>query len=386
MQEFPNKILDLFENPNEVWLHVFENQITQSSRFVLINLIILKRPSYDNLFEQVNLYLKKNGIEGVLFTPLDFKKALKELENSMIRINKNHFGNLIIEYQNASIQDFLVSYIMNNSIIKENLFQSFKYLFPALSILIGSGEKLARNKIKLDECQINKLFKYVVQNFDEIEYNNSNYPKLNTDDTIIIKLYCCNFLIDKLNEELTQFISKKLSSIAYSENLTSNSLNEFIHLLIDYAQPLQLNIPKIIEMNLNSIWGFDEIMSFKLLKEEFPDSFNDFLEDNENRLDDIIYDAVYGFVGTLDEDGSKASLEEKKQKLTDIEIAFGYSFDNIMSEINHRLDYLEMDDDYYWNQRSATHEPRENNWHDNLPWNSNDDNNDLEDIFNTLKA
>jgi hypothetical protein len=108
--------MDFLNNPIALWEHIFENQLSDSSKNLLLVLSTLPDSVYyDDLKKAFDSYHKlKSSILGFTMNMNDFKKSLKELDGNFLTIKKGNKG-LVLEYNNASIEDFIDNYIVNNS-------------------------------------------------------------------------------------------------------------------------------------------------------------------------------------------------------------------------------------------------------------------------------
>lgn len=108
--------LDFLNNPIKIWEHAFENQLSDSSKNLLLVLSTLPNSVlHNNLkvsFESYNEI--KSEKFGFTRTMDDFKKALKELEGTFLTIIKHNSNNTTVQFHNPSIKDFIENSIVNN--------------------------------------------------------------------------------------------------------------------------------------------------------------------------------------------------------------------------------------------------------------------------------
>jgi len=92
-EQYLKKVLDTFDNPNLLWEHVYENQISEISRCILAVLTTIGVPiTLSELDNCVESFLNKYSYYYCSYSESEFKKSIKELENTFIsnnRINEN---------------------------------------------------------------------------------------------------------------------------------------------------------------------------------------------------------------------------------------------------------------------------------------------------------
>lgn len=121
----PNKFYYEFmqnlDNPKRIWEIAYNNHLTYySQNLVLILVTFAYSVGKDKLKMAFNTYNEKKCIK--LHLPinfLNFKNALKELNDSFISINESPFilkgtENIVVKYNNPSIKDFIENFIIEN--------------------------------------------------------------------------------------------------------------------------------------------------------------------------------------------------------------------------------------------------------------------------------
>jgi|GEM_PF-1110216 len=121
---FPSLLKEAFDNPQRIWLKIYENQISMFSRVALAILSTFSGGIYLNDFEAaIGAFIKKNKDSyGILFNKFEFGNSVKVLENTFIETTTDDNGSLSINFQNPSIRDFLVNYLSareNKSLLKD---------------------------------------------------------------------------------------------------------------------------------------------------------------------------------------------------------------------------------------------------------------------------
>jgi len=138
----PDEYFKLFINnldhPSRIWEHAFEQQISNASRDLLLVLSILPTHVFLTELEEAffSFYRFRAEKYGYAIQSNGFKEALRELEDTFIKINMVK-GYNIIEFHNPSIRDFLKSYLDSNSEVVYSLCDSSIY-FDQITNMWGS--------------------------------------------------------------------------------------------------------------------------------------------------------------------------------------------------------------------------------------------------------
>ncbi len=200
------------ENPNVIWKIAFEQHLKPYSRAMVILLGML----YDNItlndFAVILRNWNSNSVEYIVEWNILYKKSLKELDGTFIRIE--HPSEDLITFHNPSIKDFVLNYIENSiDIALSYLKIDIKYwdqFCSTINILKQKNNKLySLGIIKI----INELLDNIYIPTIEIEtiYRNSftkkNKTMFNRIRFILEALKGIdNSLLNEIYEKLYQFI------------------------------------------------------------------------------------------------------------------------------------------------------------------------------------
>jgi len=115
-KKYPSVFLSRLENPSELWLHAFENQISEASRHVLLVLATCGDGVLTTDLEQAfhSFFSARSLKYRFDSSPSSFSKALNELEGNFIRIERSD-SRLVVTFHNPSIIDFLNDWISAHS-------------------------------------------------------------------------------------------------------------------------------------------------------------------------------------------------------------------------------------------------------------------------------
>lgn len=107
-------------NPSEIWKHAFQEQLSTASKNLLLTLCSMSFRVFENDLNNAFRSFHENLCKkfNMQFTPMDFEKALKELDGNFIKSFKSREKTLI-SFHNPSIRDFIENeFILNNDWIE----------------------------------------------------------------------------------------------------------------------------------------------------------------------------------------------------------------------------------------------------------------------------
>lgn len=102
------------DNPEELWRHPFESQLSEAAREVLLVLLSLPSEVFIDDFRTA-FYSYRRVVDEQSDSKLNtiFRRALKEIEGTFITSSVSD-GKVVIEFFNPSIRDFLQVYLTSN--------------------------------------------------------------------------------------------------------------------------------------------------------------------------------------------------------------------------------------------------------------------------------
>ncbi len=170
-------IFNTLNNPNEVWLHAFNEQIEDEDRFLIITLFSFGKEINNDVLEKA--FNSKLDFEihkhGFVKKQNSFNASLQRLLEGFLqskRVENLTFSKFI----NPSIDDFLINYFIYSKDVRMNLINSstFYSQFKRL-VLLFTHSKSVGGAINNDEYMllINKLSDSMnVLGFDDLEIKN----------------------------------------------------------------------------------------------------------------------------------------------------------------------------------------------------------------------
>ncbi|GLR84039.1 restriction endonuclease [Bradyrhizobium iriomotense] len=110
-ENYQQHVRALLDNPREIWLHAFENQISEAARSLLFTLAVLRWGAETDVLQAswLPLHQLKSRKYNFPTTANDFRKALNELESSFLRISEQK-----VSFLNPSIRQFIQLLLRTN--------------------------------------------------------------------------------------------------------------------------------------------------------------------------------------------------------------------------------------------------------------------------------
>ena len=167
----PQEIFDNLANPRRIWEHIVVHQLDSLSVQILVVLFCFRqRVLLSSLTRAVNNYLMQSGDR---LNDREFRKSLKVLDGTMVRTASDS-GNLVVEYHNPSISDYMRGYIFGSDSVLLRLLNSIE-AFPQLQhIWLYFGRwGTAKSKLELPEVS-DAIVKAAIRTF---QANNPDTPR-----------------------------------------------------------------------------------------------------------------------------------------------------------------------------------------------------------------
>lgn len=342
---FFNNFVESLDNPEDIWKHAYENQILDLSQFILIIVLVSGPPILLSELEDSTQYLsqKLNGKYGE-YTKKIFNEAIKELENSFIKIHQDRDGDLLVDFQNPSIQDFLINYLRRDNSLTEDVLKNtniFDHLFRIFSL----DDK--ENKIFINQQLLKVIEERVLNDFDSLFLLSHWWAKIPT--ASLHKIYVI-FLFNFNHTKITDLIIKKFKTLS-TNDLDNHEISEYLDILEVMNEEINLDGEKLISQFVNEISFFDDVESFMRISDIYPEEYNSYMKDNEGRVKDIIIDTAY------DIETSPDDVDEMIGRITIVEDNYGIDLNNTKVGLEElKAEHFqkirdEVGDDYYEDER-----------------------------------
>lgn len=361
-EEFSSKFIDFLNYPESIWKHVYENQISKFSQCVLANLMTAGAPILlDDLKQLIQNFAKTHSKKyEISYSEIDFKKSIRELENTFISIRKDSINKFAVDYQNPSVQDFLVNYfkefpdyiedIINSSIYFNQLFK----IFAIEEYYQMRGETVQmKNRIilkgNLKEIYINKILTdfdlFNTSVISSVIYSGINYfkwYKKQYSDYTKINEITTEFLVDKY-PIIKQFILDRFQSIIEPNDLSGEELGYYINILDQFKDECTFDKNETVKTFSKNIVMLQQTQDFERFEDLFPDEYQEFIESDEDFLNNI--------KELMKEESSNAEEDSLADTLSEIEYIgekFGIDYYKIKENIEKRIEAYNTKQEYDW--------------------------------------
>lgn len=342
--QFASVFKSFLDNPESVWLHAFENSLDKFSQYALMVLLSMGTPVNISDWEAaLKTFLVTNSYKFQIgYDSIKFERALRELENTFTKTQKDSHNTIVVEYQNPSIQDFLVNYLKGKGDLISSLINSaiFSDQFFTIFTTIASDDTKQNRKIKLNEELIASMAARVKKIYPEIRscralkhsYGKSSNYFWGNDS---------NFKYEFLNKVHTEIGGHSIDALAlvysqfqegiYIDDLSYSEQKSYIDLLqkLDKSK-LSFDEEKLISLHLEGITWLDNLESFAELESIFPDTYEKVI------LDSSFNDRVFKIVATEISSVENSDLSSLISQLETIEIMFNISLKKELENLKKR--------------------------------------------------
>lgn len=349
--EFYDNMISTLDNPEYLWEHIFKNQLKSYSRNLLIILAtmsnIVESSELKNAFEGYNSYICDKYSESR--DRYDFNKALKALEVTFIKVEKNK-NKFLISFSNPSVKDFIENIIYND---KETYLECLDCAIYFMQVRALSSRCFKKFKDeKLINILINKI-EETIQKKDITIFNKQNNSIVNYNYYTLVDKYNYTYEFFKLNNiGHTQLLSELLDVVI--DKLTFDDLESCLRMLRlfkkydmdgkDYNRIVFMVLTIIIEATIEEMLSFEwqRIISIlkeiegnirnyeiELIREQYINNYETMLYDESNNLDNL--DEVNETISIIREinnyfgfDDEIDLLENKFNELLEYELKMEY--------------------------------------------------------------
>ena len=271
--QYTKAFLFNLDNPEKIWEHAFDNQLSRPSRYLLYSMLIFSRFASLSQLEDAFINFYEYDAQKYRFEmdPNDFKKALKELDGNFLRIGTAQF----IEFHNPSILDFLKQKIKSDFSMAKSLIDSVKHfrqlqsLMPILIDVMKVRGNLINVTIKISDRYL-------------IEGENLQKKAHNFENSLQEALL--SFLLEfreKLSDDIDETINRALSKVYEKLNSQTAHKNSLVKICNQLKQNPGLKkylaenfLNAVREYLLTDIDYIDDLESLIEFHKLFPQSFS----------------------------------------------------------------------------------------------------------------
>ncbi|HFR4168430.1 TPA: restriction endonuclease [Bacillus cereus] len=349
-QDYYQEFIGNLDNPEKIWKHTFENQITDLSRCILYILLITREGVTEQvLIKSLNNLIKEEPlIYASTFNRSIFHKALKELENTFIKISKHYNGEQrIISFQNPSVKDFLLNYIRDDKELIKSILNSIVY-FNQLFTIFGIESSRAFIKTGIQFKNLSKDYKKIIEerilfDFDKLEYNDIHQRNVTKSYNTFRKISYLHRHYNYENEEINKLIAKKFEEISLDELDDWDDKEILVDVIKEISDKLLVDINQFFKDFIGSLYYINDVKALMSLREIYPHNFKVYEEINYNYLIENVKYAISEDMGNIDKEES--TIKSLIQEIEEIEEEFKGDFTDLKCELFQELD--ELSDEVY---------------------------------------
>lgn len=339
--QFSVAIKSYFDNPESVWLYAFENSLNKFSQYTLLVLLSMGTPiKIEHLEKAVISFLKINQYKfQIPFDSILFSRSIKELENTFIKTQKDSYNTIAVQYQNPSIQDFLVNYLRDKkdlilSIIESAIYQ--EQFFSVFTTII-SDEHTMKKKILFESdaqelafLKISEKFKFLTNcKTIKIKYkNNENFTWRVINENQYQFLYRTLLELNGHNSEVSNFVKEQFKDLIYLNDLSYSEQSAYLSLLSALnIEEININEKKLIDSFLNEIYWLDNLELFSKLEQHFPKTYKDTVDDTSfsEKIEKLVKEEI--------ERVENSDMESLKSKIESVEVKYNIDLNKYVTEL-----------------------------------------------------
>ena len=332
--------------------------LTNQKVHLLVLLTMGTPVKIEHLEEALISFLKINQYKfQIPFDSILFSRSLKELENTFIKTQKDSYNTIAVQYQNPSIQDFLVNYLRDKKDLTLSLIESAIYQeqFFTVFTTVTSDENTLKKKIllgteaqELTFLKISEKFK-VLKNCRAIKYKYSNNESftwgVNTDN----QYQFLNRTLSELsrhNSEVSSFVKEQFKELIYLKDLSYSEQSAYISLLSTLnIKDIDFNEEQLIDSFLNEIRWLDNLELFSKLEQHFPTTYQDTVNDSSfsEKIEKLVKEEI--------ERVEDSDMENLKSQIESIESEFNLDLNEYVTELGKKIsdfnDYIDSQVESY---------------------------------------
>lgn len=322
VKDYYKIFVEYLDKPSLIWKHAYENQISKLSRCILALLSLNNPPIFLNDLEKAvkefsNLFSKKYDIHYNYFS---FKEAIKELENTFIRITKDYHNQFIVDFQNPSIQDFLITYLENNDSILIDCIESSLFLDQILSLFrFGEDDNQSDDplsdlfngstkKILINSNLQNTINNKLLTEFETLRisglhriyfHNTENYYWSYNDYDLYTKIRkVMEFYNSGLKPELETLLINCIK-LSFPETLSSHRINWYSlnYIVEKFGKKFPLKFTEFLNTLSTQLNNVDDIDGFCRL-----DKTCSKIETTEEEYGELLFDKIHEIIEEETED------------------------------------------------------------------------------------
>lgn len=297
--DFLEEFISSLDNPYRIWEKPFTTQISDFARWMLSILLTMGTPVLE---EDLQAACRKfSDAHGNKYFPVYsnalYNTAFKELDGSFLSSQRDGIGNRIIEYENPSVQDFLLYYFEQNVDLLFPVLEAAKFrqqLFAIFATTTDNTEqsflhtKLIQADGVLNEVRLTKamtgLHDLKSCSLSSYQYKGSEervYSRTLSSSYVVLHSLSNHFKKSSLKQTVDDFVVQNFQQLIHipEGERDSDLFRYYIDLLAKYRNQLEYKSEEILtELTDKMSYLFMFQYYFKDMADVFSDQYNEFVE------------------------------------------------------------------------------------------------------------
>lgn len=349
---FFEAFMEFLHYPERIWNHAFRNSISEVSRCILLLLATTGTPiNVDDLRAAIQQFVFIHGSKrALIYSEIVFKHSLSELEDSFIKIEKDSKNNLIIDFQNPSIYDFLIIFIKNNSDYLEDILTSAIFLNQYFTVFTYKDDE--NKKIVIRDYLLTVCLRNIFLNFNTLRRstlirvvyspNTQSHYWMKRDEDEFYKLdQILRYLPVDKSPELKNLVKNELKNLQFV-SLSSDQWDHLVGILKNIDDDLEVNLEELFSYAHSNLHSLYDVENLRYLKNLFDIEYDESI--NEDELSRSIKEVIEMEIASAEMKENENLLE----RVRDIESQFDFSFPKEVAELERGVSMFENFEDDRW--------------------------------------
>lgn len=145
--EFSDKLIEVFDKPWNLYEHIFEHEIGDMERSLLFVLMSFGEQTPLPVLEKAIFAYKGDGCDEI-----DIKRALQVLDGSFVTTNLSNNGQVVVNFFNPTINDFLLQYYKTKFHTLRRLIETAPYINQLTQVFATTTPRVTIRDVLGDEA------------------------------------------------------------------------------------------------------------------------------------------------------------------------------------------------------------------------------------------
>jgi len=342
--EFGKAFKSYFDNPESVWLYAFENSLNKFAQYSLFVLLTMGTPVLiEDLETALREFLVKNNYKYfTAFDSITFNRAIRELENTFITTKKDSFDGIVIEFQNPSIQDFLINYLRDKDDLITSLIESFVFVDQYFNIFTAAEiENVEQSRfIILSADKVQSSITRIKETFTQLKKARAlrlHHAKTDKFNWFRDSRFYYSFLeniyrkLGNKSKEAADFVHSQFQHRIIMLDSDSTEQAAYIHLfkVLDPSR-FVFDEENIVNKFLGNLDWFYNLDVFGKLEEMFPEAYQKVIASPgfKNKVEEIVSNEIANV--------EDSDIEDTFSDIESVELKYSMDFQKEIKELRRK--------------------------------------------------